>query len=153
MTSNPDTPNTTDTIAAVRRSFAAQGLMSLLGATLDSIEPGHAEILLHFRDDLNQQHGYFHAGVTAAIADSAGGYAAMSLMPPGADVLSVEFKINLLAPATGPWLRAVADVARRGKTLTVARADVFSSAQPQSRDTLVAAMQQTLIRIDPKPSP
>jgi uncharacterized protein (TIGR00369 family) len=111
--------------AKVRDSFERQGLMKHLGAQLSELRPGHCEIRVPFRDELSQQHGYFHAGVTGAIADSAAGYAAFSLMPPGCSVLSVEYKLNLLAPAQGQLLIARAQVIRSGRTLTVARADVF----------------------------
>jgi uncharacterized protein (TIGR00369 family) len=86
----------------VRGSFATQGLMQLIGATLERVEPGEVDIALPYRDDFTQQHAFLHGAVTTAIADSAAGYAALSLMPAGSEVLSVEFKINLLRPATGP---------------------------------------------------
>ncbi len=92
--------------ARVRASFGRQGIMELIGARLTRVEPGLVEIELPFRADLTQQHGFFHAGITSTIADSAGGYAAYSLMPDGASVLTTEFKINLLAPADGELLRA-----------------------------------------------
>jgi uncharacterized protein (TIGR00369 family) len=111
--------------AKVRDSFERQGLMKHLGAQLSELRPGHCEIRVPFRDELSQQHGYFHAGVTGAIADSAAGYPAFSLMPPGCSALSVEYKLNLLAPAQGQLLIARAQVIRSGRTLTVARADVF----------------------------
>ena len=88
----------------VRASFDKQGLMTTLGATLESVSPGSVEIALRPRPDISQQHGFVHAGAVSAIADSAAGYAALSLMPEGAGVLTVEFKINLLAPAAGAVL-------------------------------------------------
>ena len=97
--------------ARVRASFARQGAMKLLGATIGELEPGHCSIELVYRDELAQQHGYFHAGITSAVADSAGGYAALTLFPATAEVLTVEFKINLIAPARGD--RLVADGPRR----------------------------------------
>jgi uncharacterized protein (TIGR00369 family) len=109
----------------VRESFARQGLMNHLGAELAHIGEGTAEIRVKFRPELNQQHGYFHAGVTGAIADSASGYAAYSLMPPGSNVLTVEYKLNLVAPAHGDSLIARANVIRAGRTLVICRADVF----------------------------
>jgi len=109
----------------VRESFARQGLMRHLGAELVSVEPGGAEIRVPFRGELTQQHDYFHAGVTGAIADSACGYAAYTLMPADSTVLTVEYKINLLAPADGEVLIARAEVVRSGKTLKVCSADVF----------------------------
>jgi uncharacterized protein (TIGR00369 family) len=110
----------------VRDSFARQGLMSHLGAELTSLSPGHAEIRAPHRHELTQQHGYFHAGVSGAIADSACGYAAYTLMPNDATVLTVEYKINLLAPADGDALIARARVVRSGKTLKICAADVYA---------------------------
>lgn len=109
----------------MRESFARQGMMKHLGAELVSLEPGAAEIRTAFRPELTQQHNYFHAGVTGAIADSACGYAAYTLMPADSTVLTVEYKINLLAPADGEELIARARVVRSGKTLKVCSADVF----------------------------
>lgn len=109
----------------VRDSFARQGLMKHLGAELVSLEPGRAEIRVPFRSELTQQHDYFHAGVTGAVADSACGYAAYTLMPADSSVLTVEYKMNLLAPADGEELIARARVVRSGKTLKVCSADVF----------------------------
>jgi uncharacterized protein (TIGR00369 family) len=110
----------------VRDSFARQGLMRHLGAELVSLEPGGAVIRVPFRGELTQQHGYFHAGVTGAIADSACGYAAYTLMAADSSVLTVEYKINLLAPADGEELVARARVVRSGKTLKICMADVFA---------------------------
>src|SRR5271167_3549992 len=110
----------------VRDSFERQGLMRHLGAELVSLEPGGAVIRVPFRGELTQQHGYFHAGVTGAIADSACGYAAFTLMGAEDSVLTVEYKMNLLAPADGEELVAKARVVRSGKTLKVCMADVFA---------------------------
>lgn len=99
--------------------------MAHLGAKLSALEPGVAEIRVPFRAELTQQHGYFHAGVTGAIADSACGYAAYTVMPADATVLTVEYKLNLLAPADGEELIARANVVKAGKTLTICGADVF----------------------------
>jgi uncharacterized protein (TIGR00369 family) len=109
----------------VRESFLRQGFMQHLGASLVSIAPGSCEISVPFRAEMSQQHGYFHAGVSAAIADSACGYAAFTLTRDDASVLTVEFKLSLLAPALGEILRAKARVIRPGRTLTVCAADVF----------------------------
>ena len=109
----------------VRESFERQGLMKYLGAELVLLEPGGVVIRVPFRGELTQQHGYFHAGVTGAIADSACGYAAYTLMPADSSVLTVEYKMNLLAPADGEELIARARVVRSGKTLKVCSADVF----------------------------
>ncbi len=128
---------------AVRSSFDAQGIMHLLGATMPTIEPGFCVIELPFSPNLTQQDGFFHAGATSTIADSAGGYAALSLMPAGARVLTVEFKINLLAPARGDRLRAEAAVIKSGKNLTVATININAIFADQI--TLCAVMQQTTI--------
>jgi uncharacterized protein (TIGR00369 family) len=109
----------------VRESFDRQGLMKHLGAELVSLEPGGAVIRVPFRGELTQQHGYFHAGVTGAVADSACGYAAYTLMAAEDSVLTVEYKMNLLAPADGEELVAKGRVVRSGKTLKVCMADVF----------------------------
>jgi uncharacterized protein (TIGR00369 family) len=105
--------------AKVRDSFARQGIMAHLGAALAKVEPGLVEITLPYRRELSQQHEYYHAGVVATVADSAAGYAAFSLMPAGSSVLSIEFKVNLLAPAAGQLLRARGRVVRSGRTITV----------------------------------
>jgi uncharacterized protein (TIGR00369 family) len=109
----------------VRESFARQGLMKHLGARLAELGPGHAEIRVPYRAELTQQHNYFHAGVSGTIADSACGYAAYSLMPADSSVLTVEYKMNLLAPADGEELIARAKVLRAGKTLKICAADVY----------------------------
>ena len=128
----------------VRKSFAAQSIMQLIGAELAVIEPGVVEIALPYRRDLTQQDGYLHAGIITTIADSAAGYAAFSLMPAGARVLSVEFKVNLLRPASGDNFLARAEVIKAGKTLTVVRADVFGLTDKQR--TLAATMLGTMFR-------
>src|SRR3954454_23620499 len=127
----------------IRQSFNQQTVMALIGAELTRVEPGLIEITLRYRADLAQQNGYLHAGIVTTIADSACGYAAYSLMPPNSEVLSVEFKVNLLRPAKGETFSAVAEVVKSGKTLTVVRADVFGIEQ-EKRD-LVATMLGTMI--------
>ncbi|HMD39892.1 MAG TPA: PaaI family thioesterase [Candidatus Acidoferrum sp.] len=109
----------------VQNSFIRQGLMLHLGAELTALRPGDVEIRVPFRRELTQQHHFFHAGVTGAIADSACGYAAYTLMPADSSVLTVEYKMNLLEPADGEELIARARVIRTGKTLTICLADVF----------------------------
>lgn len=126
-----------------RKSFGMQGIMHLLGANMRVIEPGYCIIELPYRDDLTQQDGFFHAGATSTIADSAGGYAAMSLMPTGSRVLTVEFKINLTAPAAGTLLIAEATVIKPGRTLTVA--DIAVTVQNSNENKLCAVVQQTTI--------
>lgn len=133
--------------ARVRASFDRQGLMGHLGARLTRVTPGVVHIELDSRPEVTQQHGFVHAGATSAIADSAGGYAALSVAPEGSDVLTVEYKLNLLAPAAGERLEAVGTVLRAGRTLTVCRLEVHGTSGDDT--TLVAVGQQTIIRIDP----
>ena len=133
--------------ARVRKSFDAQELMRLLGASLERVEPGEVDIALRHRPDLTQQHGYLHAGVLTAIADSACGYAAYTLMRADSEVLSVDFKLNLLRPADGERFVARGRVLRAGRTLTVAAADVVAApGAGKSEETVVATMLATLIR-------
>lgn len=133
----------------VRDSFDRQGLMGHLGAQLTHIGPGRVHIQLPSRPEVTQQHGYFHAGATSSIADSAGGYAAFTLFPENSSVLTVEYKINLLAPAEGDYLEAIGQVLKSGRTLTVCTLEVFGV--HHTHHTLVATGQQTLIRIDQRP--
>jgi uncharacterized protein (TIGR00369 family) len=130
----------------VQESFARQTIMSLIGGELTRVEPGVIEITLPYRVDLTQQHGYVHAGIITTIADSACGYAAYTLMPPGSDVLAAEFKVNLLRPAKGETFVARAEVVKSGRTLTVVRADVH--ALTKDARELVAIMQGTMMRLE-----
>lgn len=120
------TPEDSNFRSRVERSFARQAFMAVLGAELTVVELGRVEIVLPFRKDLTQQHGFLHAGVVASIADSACGYAALTLMPPDAAVLSVEFKVNLLAPARGEIMVAEGTVKKPGRTLMVCTGDVWA---------------------------
>jgi len=129
--------------ARVRTSYARQSAMRLIGAELARVEPGEVEIEFPWRADLTQQDGFIHAGISSTIMDSACGYAAFTLMPADASVLTVEFKINMLAPARGERLIARGAVLKPGRTLSIARADVW--AVEAGRETLVAATQQTLM--------
>jgi uncharacterized protein (TIGR00369 family) len=124
--------------------LSRQSFMRLLGAEAVEVAPGRVVLELPFRDDLCQQNGFLHAGVVTSIADSACGYAALTLMPPGSDVLSVEFKVNLLSPARGQRFRAVGTVARSGRTLTVVQGEVHALEDGQPA-TLVALLQATMI--------
>jgi uncharacterized protein (TIGR00369 family) len=126
----------------VRDGFARQGAMRLLGATLVAAAPGYCAIALVPRPEISQQHGYVHAGVVSAIVDTAGGFAGFTLFPADASVLTVEFKLNLLAPAVGDRLVAEGFVVKPGRTLAVTRGEVH--AEQGERRTLVALMQQTL---------
>ena len=126
-----------------RASFARQGAMAHLGAVLGRVEPGRVEISMPFRAELSQQHGFFHAGMIATIADSAGGYAGFTLFPADAGVLTVEFKLNLLAAADGELAVAQGEVIRSGRTLTVCRIDAF--VEKQGKRTHCATGTQTLM--------
>jgi uncharacterized protein (TIGR00369 family) len=128
-----------------RASFAKQGIMGHIGATLEVVRPGHVEIALAFRPELSQQHGFFHAGVIATIADSAAGYAGFTLFPADAGILTVEFKINLLAAADGERAIAVGEVIRSGRTLTVCSLDAF--VEKQGRRTHCATGTSTLMSL------
>jgi uncharacterized protein (TIGR00369 family) len=119
--------------------------MAHLGACLDRVEPGFVEISLAFRPELSQQHGFFHAGIVATVADSAGGYAAYTLFPADAGVLTVEFKINLMAPADGERIFASGQVIRSGRTITVAQFDVH--VEKAGRRRHCATGLQTIMRI------
>jgi uncharacterized protein (TIGR00369 family) len=130
----------------ISQSFKRQTVMQLIGAKLGTIEPGVVEIHLPYRSDLAQQHGYLHAGIVTTIADSACGYAAFSLMPDGAEVLSVEFKVNLLRPARGDRFLARAEVIKAGRTLTVVRGDVFAI-DGDDQKVLIATMQGTMMTV------
>lgn len=132
--------------ARIQNSFDRQGLMGHLGARITHIAPGRVHIALPSRPEVTQQHGYFHAGATSAIADSAGGYAAFTLFPENTSVLTVEYKINLLAPAAGEHIEAVGTVLKSGRTLTVCQLEVFGV--QDGRRSLVANGQQTLIRVN-----
>ncbi|MEO8436598.1 MAG: PaaI family thioesterase [Pyrinomonadaceae bacterium] len=128
----------------VRENFGRQQVMQLIGAELKRVEPGAVDIVLPYRQDLTQQDGYIHAGILTTVADSACGYAAYTLMPAGAEVLSVEFKVNLLRPAAGEMFMAEARVVKAGKTLTVTSCDVYGRAADDTK--LVATMLATMIR-------
>jgi uncharacterized protein (TIGR00369 family) len=131
--------------ARVRASFARQKAMVLIGARLTVVEPGTTEIALAYRADLTQQKGFVHGGILGMIADSACGYAAYSLMPATSSLVTVEYKINLLAPARGD-LVARGQVIRPGRTLTVTRGDIF-----MADGMHVASMQQTLMMLADTP--
>jgi uncharacterized protein (TIGR00369 family) len=141
--------------ARVRASFAQQSLMTTLNAELLDVAPGRCTIRSTYREGLGQQHGFFHAGVASAIADSACGYAAYTLAPPDTDVLTAEFKINLLAPAKGRELVATAEVIRRGRRLSVCLAQI--EVDPGGADGRLCAIMLATIAVvpakkDPLPS-
>ena len=136
-------PADADFADRVRASFARQQAMEFIGARLTRVEPGLVEIELPFRRELTQQHGYFHAGITATIADSAGGYAGYTLFPADSSVLTVEYKMNLLAPADGERLVATGRVVKSGRTLTVCELAVV--AVKNGKETACAHGLQTLM--------
>jgi uncharacterized protein (TIGR00369 family) len=133
----------------VRESFAKQRFMATLGAQLVSVNPGEVLIELPWRDELAQQHGVLHAGAVASIADSACGYAALSLMPAGTGVMSVEFKVNLLAAGRGTRFLARGRVRRAGRTLTICEGTVRAVDGGDERE--IAIMTATMIRLEGRP--
>ena len=133
----------------VRSSFGRQRVMSTIGATIGRIAPGEVDLVLPFRSDLTQQHGFVHGGIVATIADSACGYAAFTLMAADAGILTVEYKVNLVAPAEGDRLTARGRVLKPGRTLVVCQADVWAARDGQER--LVATMLATMMAIHDRP--
>lgn len=125
-------------------SFARQGLLRTIGAELTSLAAGRCVIALPFTESVGQQQGFFHGGVIGAIADTAGGYAALTMLPQGSEVLTLEYKVNFLRPAAGDRLVAEGIVLRAGRTVCVTRADVFVEQDGQRR--LCAALQQSMMR-------
>ena len=142
-------PQGPDFEARVRACFARQAFMATVGARVFSVAPGRVVLELPFNRALTQQHGFLHAGVVAALADNACGFAALSLMPPGAAVMSVEFKINLMAPAAGSIFTATGRVVRAGRTLTVCSAEVAAADGDQER--VIAVMQATMMAVEGRP--
>lgn len=138
-------PRDVDFERRVRESFARQRAMETFGARLLRVAPGEVEIGVDFDEAFTQQHGYLHAGLVTAIVDTACGYAALSLTEPGAEVLSVEFKLNLLSPAAGHGFVARARVVRAGRTLTVCAGDFF--ALKDDGEKVVATMLATMMKV------
>jgi uncharacterized protein (TIGR00369 family) len=128
---------------AIRQSFAQQGTMGLLGASIERIEPGEVTLLLPFRAEVSQQHGFFHGGVISTLLDTACGYAAMQTQP-GAEVLTVEFKLNFTAPARGVLLRATGRVIKAGRTLIVCIGEADADGKPCA--TMLATMMLSVGR-------
>lgn len=139
------TPRDENFEVRIRESFARQQVMATIGAALTRVAPGEVEITLPYRSDLTQQHGFMHAGIVATIGDSACGYAAFTLMPADAGVLSIEYKINLLAPARGERFRAVGRVVKPGRTITVVNAEVWADTK------LVATLTGTMMTLLDRP--
>lgn len=141
-------PKDPDFQQRVAENFTKQTLMHTIGASLTHVSPGRCEVSMAKRDDLCQQHGFVHAGITTTLADTAAGYAALSLMPADAEVLSTEFKINLLNPAAGSRFVARAEVLKPGRTLTVVRSDVWAE-DDTGASALIASMLATMICLVP----
>jgi uncharacterized protein (TIGR00369 family) len=129
----------------IRSSFARQGLMRTLGASLEQVSPGTVAIAMRPHDAISQQHGFTHAGAVSAIADSAAGYAALSVAPPGTGVLTAEFKINFVAPAAGDRIVARGRVVKAGRTLTVSQTEVF--AETGGTEKLIALLTATIMTV------
>lgn len=139
-------PRDADFERRVRESFARQRAMETFGARLLRVAPGEVEIGVDFQEAFTQQHGYLHAGLVTAIVDTACGYAALTLTEPGAEVLSVEFKLNLLSPAAGRSFVARARVVRAGRNLTVSAGDFYSIKQG-GEEKIIATMLATMMKV------
>lgn len=129
----------------VVESFNKQGVMKSVNASILNIQPGEVELQFPYQPGLTQQHGFIHAGIVSTVLDSACGYAAFSLMPENAAVLTIEFKVNLLSPAKGEWFRAVGRVKKPGRNITVAEGELFSHSE--SGQKLVATMVGTMMAV------
>ena len=143
MNAGAFTPANPDFAARVRDSFGRQPFMDHIGARITNLAPGFCEIAIDYRRELTQQHGFVHGGVLASIADSAAGYAAFSLMPAEASILTVEYKLNLLRPGRGEAMIARGRVLKPGRTLTVVQSDVF--ARRDGGEEQVVSSLQTLM--------
>lgn len=141
-------PRDPDYAERIRASFARQRVMELIGAELAVIRPGYTEIHLPYKTEISQQHGFIHGGVVGIIADSAAGYAANTLTSAATSVLTVEYKINLVAPADGELLIACGEVVKPGRTLIITKAEVY--AVRAGKSTLCALMQQTIMALPGK---
>ena len=144
--STPLTPRDPDFASRVRASFARQAAMDTIGARLEAVEAGRVVIELPFSSRLTQQHGFLHAGIVTTALDSACGYAASTLMPSEAGVLTIEFKVNLMAPAQGKRFRMVGEVVKPGRTISVTEAKAFAI-DDEGREKLIASMGATMMVI------
>ncbi len=138
-------PRDPDYARRVRECFDAQPVMATIGARLEEVAPGLCTIALAWRRDITQQDGFLHAGILATLADSACGFAAFSLMPADARVLSIEFKINMLSPAVGPRFLARGEVIRAGRNISACRGEVLAVGDTDTK--AVAAMQATMMTV------
>ena len=134
-------------LARVRASFDRQGMMTTLGVEVTAVEPGRVEMLLRHDDRFTQQHGFLHAGAVASVLDTACGYAAYSVMPPEAAVLTATYTINLLAPAAGERFTITGEVVRGGRTLVVCRGEAFADGDKRP----FAVMQATMTAVFDRP--
>jgi uncharacterized protein (TIGR00369 family) len=141
-------PRNPDFAARVREGYERHSFMALLGVELVRVEPGFGELHLPWREVLLQQHGYFHGGAIAGLLDSAAGFAAYSLMPADAGILTVEYKLNFVAPGTGERIVARGEVLKPGRTLTIVRADAYGVSD--GKEKLCCASQQTLMMLAPE---
>lgn len=139
--------------ARVRDSFSRQSFMALIGAELVRLQPGYCEIRLTYREQLSQQHGFFHGGIIGALADNAAGYASFSLMPAGASVLTVEYKLNFLAPGDGDLLISRARVIKPGRSLIVAQSDVAVSGNGEEKHCATALVTMMTLHDSPDHPP
>jgi uncharacterized protein (TIGR00369 family) len=142
------TPKDPDYITRIQESFARQKFMELINARLGAVSPGFCEVIVPYNTNITQQHSFFHAGIVGTVADNAAGYAAFSLMEKNSSILTVEFKLNLIAPADGELLIGRSNVLKYGKTLTICRSDVFIV--KNGSEKLCAASQSTLIELHNK---
>ncbi len=142
-------PANPDFESVVRASFGMQGLMRAIGARLVTVTPGRVVIEVPFSETVSQQHGHFHGGVVGAIGDNSGGYAALSLLPAGSEVLTVEYKVNFIRPASGSLLSAEGLVVRAGRTLIATRMDV--SVVGAKGVEVCGILQATMMRVDAPP--
>ena len=145
----PDPLSPVPALQRVRESFARQGAMALIGARIVDLREGYCALALTPRPETSQQHGYVHAGILATLVDSAGGYAGYTMFPDESSVLTVEFKLNLLAPAQGDEIVAEGFVVKSGRTLTITRGEVHAVVRGERK--LVAIMQQTLMTMHGRP--
>jgi uncharacterized protein (TIGR00369 family) len=142
-------PRNPDFAGDVAASFASQGALRGIGALLESVEPGRCIVRVPYSEAVTQHHGFFHGGVIGMVADVAGGYAAMTLCEPGWQVLTVEYKINFIAPASGTAILATGHVVRAGRALTVTRMEV-TALDAQGRARVCAVAQQTIMALPPE---
>jgi uncharacterized protein (TIGR00369 family) len=139
-------PQSENYVEIVQQAFANQGFMDFLGVELAEVKPGYCELHLPFKPQLDQHHGYFHGGAIGTLADVSGGFAGYSLLPAGKAMLTVEYKLNIIAPGAGDYLKGVGRVVKSGRTLTVTEIDVFGVRD--GVETQCATAIQTLMAVD-----